>query len=324
MNQPVAIESAIVTGGTGLLGRKLLALLAEKCGRILVITHPGSHRNGYLTEIPGVEIEMCGLQGLSGLQPRGQWDAFFHLGWIGSESPAARHEVAKQIESIRYSMDAVDFAARSRCKVFVGAGSQAEYGILPDGVARIDSAVSPVEAYGVAKFAACRLTAIQCSQLGIRHCWGRILSVYGEHDRPITLVMYAIRCLLRGEMPRFTPCGQIRDYIYSGDCAAALWRMAVSGTDGAAYPLGGGTPRPLKEYIEEIRRQINPAAEMGYGAIPYPADMAMHVSADMEPLRCDTGYEPKTSFEDGIEAILRSLGPRTTIKDAEENSMPQN
>lgn len=307
MNQPVDIESAIVTGGTGLLGRKLLALLVEKHVRILVVTHSGSHRNRHVAEIPGVEIETCGLQGLSDLRPYGRWDAFFHLGWIGSESPTARNEVDRQVGSIRYSVDAVELAARAGCKVFVGAGSQAEYGILPDGVARIDSAVSPMEAYGVAKYSACRLSAIHCSQLGIRHCWGRIFSIYGEHDREITLVMYTIFCLLRGETPKFTPCEQIRDYIYSGDCAEALWRMAVSGTDGAAYPLGGGAPRPLKKYIEEIRLQINPAAEMGYGLLPYPAGMALRASADMEPLRRDTGYQPETSFGEGIRAILRSI-----------------
>lgn len=109
-----------------------------------------------------------------------------------------------------------------------------------------------------------------------------------------------------GDVPELTPCGQVWDYLYSGDCAEALWHAALSGLDGAIYPLGGGSPKGLREYIEIIRLLINPRAEVRYGALPYPEHQVMRMIADMEPLERDTGYRPATSFHDGILSILKT------------------
>lgn len=305
MAESISIKSAIITGATGSIGIKLLDLLAESGIRMLLISHPGSPMNRHLSTVPNASVSLCGLEGLNEMPVSTNWDAFFHLGWIGSESIAARSEIAKQRISIACTLDAVELAGRAGCKVFVGAGSQAEYGRLPDGVARADSPVEPIEAYGVAKYAAGRLAGMRCRQLGMRFCWARILSIFGEYCRPVTLIMYAIDSLLQGKSPAFTRCEQIWDYLYTGDCAEALFNIARSGSDGAVYPLGGGKPRPLLEYLEEIRYLVNPEIEMRYGALPYPPGQIMRMTADMEPLLRDTGYSPYTSFSDAIRAILK-------------------
>ena len=66
-------------------------------------------------------------------------------------------------------------------KAFVGAGSQAEFGIanakLSDELPK-----DPKTGFGIAKLAACRLSQLECANLGIRHVWGRILSCYGPGD----------------------------------------------------------------------------------------------------------------------------------------------
>lgn len=52
-----------------------------------------------------------------------------------------------QIENIRYTIDAVRTAAAMGCRVFVGTGSQAEYGRV-DGVLRADTPTNPENGYG--------------------------------------------------------------------------------------------------------------------------------------------------------------------------------
>jgi nucleoside-diphosphate-sugar epimerase len=309
MNTPIAIKSAIITGATGPVGLKLVEFMAARGVRMLVAVNPSSTRNNALRGLP-VSIEYRGLQNLEALNPAGTWDAFFHLGWTGTDNRLARNDALEQAKNIKYSLDAVELASRAGCKVFVGTGSQAEYGLLPDGIARANTLVAPLEAYGVAKYAAGRLSARRCAELGIRQCWGRILSVYGEYDRPTTLIMYAVSSLLRGENPKFTPCEQLWDYLYAGDCAEALWRMAVSGSHGTAYPLGSGSWQPLKEYLEEIRRQIRPEAHMGYGELPYPEGQVMRMRADTSALELDTGYKPRTNFAEGIGQLAISIVER--------------
>ena len=63
----------------------------------------------------------------------------------------------------------------------------------------------------------------------------------------------------------------------------------------------------LKECVETIRAKISPAAEIGYGDIPYYEDQVMHLEADISRLTEDTGWEPQTSFEKGIKKTIEFM-----------------
>ena len=45
-----------------------------------------------------------------------------------------RDDVAAQMKNIQYTLDAVELVKRSGCSAFIGAGSQAEYGRIADGM----------------------------------------------------------------------------------------------------------------------------------------------------------------------------------------------
>ena len=86
--------------------------------------------------------------------------------------------------------------------------------------------------------------------------------------------------------------------------ADALYRMACHGRSGAVYPVGSGTARPLREYIETLRDAIDPALPLGLGKIPYGPQQIMFLQADITPLAADTGFAPRTAFADGIRATI--------------------
>ena len=94
-------------------------------------------------------------------------------------------------------MLAVDAAAEMRCSVFIGAGSQAEYGRF-EGKLNANVPTFPENGYGIAKLCAGQMTRIRCNQKGIKHIWTRILSVYGPYDGSGTMVMSTIEKLLSG------------------------------------------------------------------------------------------------------------------------------
>ena len=73
-----------------------------------------------------------------------------------------------------------------------------------------------------------------------------------------------------------------------------------SGRDGAIYPVGSGRVRPLRAYFEAVRDAVDPSLPLGIGELPYPPNQVMHLQADLTPLREDTGFEPRVSFEEGI------------------------
>ena len=146
-----------------------------------------------------------------------------------------------------------------------------------------------------------------CAELGIRHVWARILSVYGPGNVEGSMVMSAIRGFQSGEPVKFTKGEQQWDYLYSTDAARALRLMGESGKDGAVYPLGSGQVRPLAEYIQTIRTCVAPEAELRLGAIPYAPGQVMYLKADITQLTADTGFEPEISFEEGIQRLWKQI-----------------
>jgi len=293
----MTINSAILTGGTGMLAMALERLLAERGAAVTLVVRPGSPRLGQLNPSPGTRVIECDLKDLHALEI-GRHDAFYHFGWEGTFGPG-RDDAAMQCANIQHTLDAAELAARLGCGVFVGAGSQAEYG-RADGVITAATPCKPETCYGIAKLAASRLSRARCGQLGIRHVWARILSAYGPGDNMQTMMMSCIRSLLKGERMSFTKGEQRWDYLYSGDAARVLLLMGLHGCGGAAYPLASGQPRSLAQYILAARDALNPAMEVGLGELPYPPGQVMRLEADTGALARDLGFAPETSFEEGV------------------------
>ena len=134
--------------------------------------------------------------------------------------------------------------------------------------------------------------------------WARILSCYGEGDNDYTMVMSAIRAMLRGERMQFTPAEQVWDYIYAEDTAKAFVEIVEKGVDQKAYTVGSGEKRLLKDYIYAIRDAIDPTLDVGIGERDYNPDQVMYLVADTTELVADTGYKPSTTFEDGIKKTI--------------------
>lgn len=303
------MENAVITGATGMIGAHIAKVLVDSGVNVTAIIRPMSEKMRNLSEVlsiseqPGkgrLQIVECNLWELSSLRDKLGWehDTFFHFGW-GYTFGKGRNDASKQAANIDATLDAVHLAYESGCKTFVGAGSQAEYGIV-SGKLSDELPKDPITGYGIAKLAAGRLSALECKNLGIKHNWGRILSCYGPGDNDYTMVMSAVRSMLRGERMQFTPAEQVWDYIYAEDCARAFIAIAERGIDQKSYTIGSGQQRLLRDYIYAIRDAIDPTLDVGIGEREYNPDQVMHLVADTTDLIADTGYTPDTSFEDGI------------------------
>ena len=296
------MQNIIVTGATGCVGSAVVRQAIAQGMSVTCMVHKGSQRVSNLLQSEQVHVIECNLSDYYSLELEGQYDAFIHLSWEKTYG-ASRDDADIQTRNIQYTLDAVKLAHRCGCKVFVGAGSQAEYGVQSQNLTP-NLPVSPESGYGIAKFAAGKLSAMLCKSLGVRHNWVRILSVYGPNDGENTLISYAIRELKAGRSPELTKCEQIWDYLYADDAGDAILSVAANGVDGKTYPLGSGQGRKLSEYIEEIRQIINPSVKVQYGVKDYYPQQPMHLVADVSELTNDTGWQPRTSFEEGIRSFV--------------------
>lgn len=299
-----SIKNAIVTGPTGAIGAALCEKLLSEGIHVYAVCRPGSARVADLPENSNLDIIYCDAKDILTLTDRisCRQDAFFHLAWAHTLG-AGRNNMTAQTENILYTLYAVQCAAKLGCQVFVGAGSQAEYGRV-DGPLSPATPCNPENGYGMAKLCAGQMSRIEAEKLGIAHVWSRVLSVYGPHECSSTMTSFLAKTLMRGEKPSLTAGEQMWDYLYSSDAAEAFYQMAVSGRDGAVYPLGSGESRPLKEYINIVRDLIDPALPLGLGEIPYGKLQVMHLEADMDPIKADTGFEVHTDFTTGMKNTI--------------------
>lgn len=295
----------MITGPTGVLGTALTKKMAEMEIETYVMCHPGSKRTATILNSPFIHKVECDLSDMQSLPIKigGKCDAFFHLAWLGTENPKNRFNMYLQNKNIQYTLDAVEIAKILECQVFVGAGSQAEYGKV-DGIIHPNTIANPISGYGMAKLCAGQMTRLMCKIYGIRHIWPRVVSTYGINDSPNTLISVVIDQLLRGEKPSLTAGDQVWDYLYAADAAEAFYQMAAKGKDGAVYVLGSGQTKLLRDFMGIIRDEINPLLPLGLGEIPYYPDQAMHLEANIALLTRDTGWLPQTNFRDGISALI--------------------
>ena len=296
------IKNIIVTGATGAVGSAVVRRSIANGKDVTCIAHKGSKRLGNLPQSDKVHIVECDLHDYRTLSLEGQYDAFIHMSWEKTFG-ASRDDAEVQTRNIQYTLDAVQLAQRCGCSVFVGAGSQAEYGVQSVDLTS-ELPVKPESGYGIAKYAAGKLSALLCKNLGMRQCWVRILSVYGPNDGENSLISYLIREFKTGNSPQLTKCEQLWDYLYADDAADAILAVVEKGVDGKSYPLGSGNGRRLSEYVNDVKNAINPSISVQFGAKEYYPHQPMHLVADISELVKDTGYKPCTVFCDGIKNII--------------------
>jgi nucleoside-diphosphate-sugar epimerase len=297
------MNRVIITGPTGAIGIALINKCIEEKIEVLAICRKGSKRMANIPLSEYVRVVECNLSEIGAYSDNNRFDVFYHFAWDGTLGET-RNDLYLQNKNIQYTLDAVQLSKRLGCHTFIGAGSQAEYGRVEGKVDKLTPPF-PENGYGIAKLCAGQMSRVLCHQLGMKHVWTRILSVFGPYDGEQTMVFSTIIKLLNGEVPKCTKGEQLWDYLYSGDAANAMYLLGEKGHDGKVYCIGSGKARPLYEYIYIIRDLIDAQSKVELGTIPYDEKQVMFLCADIDDLTKDTEFVPKISFEEGIKNTVR-------------------
>ena len=289
------MKNYIVTGAAGFLGCNLTErLMQEEDAHIYAVVRPNSPHNARLTPSERLTIVPADLSEYAHLDEMIEeaCDVFFHLAWQGG-----RDDFAAQYGNIAHTLDALEAAARLGCRRFIATGSQAEYG-RQTALITEETCPHPVDAYGVAKLAACALSRQRAADLGVAWIWGRVFSLYGRYEQEGRMLPALVKSL-RSEQPfALSSSGEQNwDYLYAADAADALLALAEQGRAGEIYNIANGDYRPLRDYIEEARAVIAPQCDVTYGAAD--ADV-VSLQPSVEKICRDTGWRPMMDFVDGL------------------------
>lgn len=288
-----------VTGASGFLGSYLVADLLEWGHDVAVLLRPDS-TNWRLREaaerlhmVPGVLEQPDRLRGpLKAFAP----EAVVHMAWRGVAGSDRNSPV--QAANVADTVGLVDLAAEVGAKIFIGAGSQAEYGPY-DRAIREDDTPRPTTLYGMAKLAAGSMAMRLCEERGLRSAWLRIFSTYGPKDADYWLIPSMIRNLRSGEHIALTACEQRWGFLHARDAASAFRLATTHASACGIFNVGSPEAPPLRETVTRLRDLVDPGAVLGFGELAYRPDQVMILTADVSRMLA-LGWKPEVALDDGL------------------------
>lgn len=298
----------LVTGANGFVGRHLVRILAEEHHNVVAVVRGETSDISVIPHNKYIKVTYCdmlNIEKLPQIVPDRDIDCCIHLAWTGATG-VQRGDYNLQIFNIQNTIKFCESVSKMGIKRFVGVGTLAEkdvnYYISMDG-----STPNKVAAYGVAKLCTHYMTKIKCQELGVEHIWCELSNVYGPGDRTNNFINFAAKTMLKGERAAFTAGEQMYDFVYITDAAKALYFAAKQGKNNCSYYVGSCGQKKLKEFILDIRNEVDPAIELHLGEILFHGICLPDEEFSCEKLCKDTGYSADVVFETGIKNTIAFL-----------------
>ena len=300
------MKRIIVTGATSCIAAALIKkLLKDDEAYIYAVVRPGSRNIGRLPthrNIQIVELDIKDYYQMKGICQSGI-DMFFHLAWEGVRGKQ-REDAELQEKNYEASKKCLESSVTNKVPLFIGVGSQAEYGISDQVTYEDDVLLHPNTEYGKMKAKTYKMGMQLCEGTQTRFVWARIFSIYSKDDDQNTLLMQCIRKMKNNESIDLSPCEHLWDYTYIDDAVEAVWLLSEKNVRSGAYNISYGQPRPLKQYVIELKELMKSESLLNFGAISYGKHSPVQLIPSVRKIKEATGWTPKIDFKTGMKEIL--------------------
>lgn len=292
------MKNVLVTGASGFLGKNLVAALTKKECRVYALARHfdaelQNNRNVVCVDVNGKNVEE-----IRKVLPNEAFDCMFHLAWAATSGPA-RADYNVQLDNVRLTCDYAKLCGEIGCKRMVYASSINEmetYEYLQSD----DIEPSGGYIYGTGKLAAHLMGETVAKLNGVEFLPVIITNIYGVGERSARMIYTSINKLVHKEHCSFTAGYQTYDFIYITDAINSIIAVAEKGKAFNRYYIGSGEPKPLREFLLEMRDIVDPEAEIGLGDIPFKGVDISYSQFDLKKVEKDTGYKNQVSFAEGI------------------------
>lgn len=308
----IAMKYAIVTGGTGFLGRNMIRKLCDSGYAVYAVVRPDSSNVDRLPVHSNVHPIFCSLDEVDDAlsDVPGQCDVMYHFAWGGvNRSEIDSEEIHNA--NLNNSMAVLRAAVNKGCSCFIDAGSRVEYGAL-EGPFSENLTCHPLVAYGKAKLDFCRQASDFCKDTNMRFFHARIFSVYGSDDHPWSLIYTAVTRMLKNEPMKLSACKQRWNFMDVRDTVDLLLTMfekkdKIPENDNGIFNVATSDIRPLREFVDEIYKITNSRSELEFGRFKQGVESALSILPDMAKVKEKLGWEPRISFGEGIRHMISEL-----------------
>lgn len=232
-------------------------------------------------------------------------DAIIHLAAKAGVRPSIEDPVGYQRANVIATQNLLEFAKDEGIKQFVFASSSSVYGVNPNVPWSEKHDVSgPISPYASTKVSCELLGHVYSHLYGIRFLGLRFFTVYGPRQRPDLAINKFVRLIEAGEpIPVFGDGSTRRDYTYIEDIVEGIiGSLYYDKTPYEVINLGNDQTVTLSEMIETIEEVVGKSAIIDRQS-EQPGDVPQ-TWADVSKAKKMFGYEPSTTFKQGVEKFV--------------------
>ena len=308
---------AIVTGASGFIGSQLVAELIKAGFQVAAIGRRKfndlpSIRSQLLAGSTYLALDLdCQHQIVKQLRGLGFYGSglsfFFHLAW-GGKSRLSDLDVDRQNKNITRTIKTYETAENLEADRYIFCGTMEEsfaeaYTTLDY---KADSKYNRHVVYALAKISARHALKLRYKKSGPEILFGTNSHVMGPGDDKDSFLQVALGKILCKEDIAMSSGDQIFDVINVKDCAKAYVAIAKKGKLGSSYWIGSGSPRKLKQYVEEMN-ELFPSVKIHYGSMPFNDVLLGKKVFSIDRLIADTDFSPSLSFSSSVIELANYL-----------------
>lgn len=302
---------SLVTGGAGFIGSNMVRFLLNKGMKVRVLDNFETGKEENLAEVADqIELIHGDIRDSATTQKACQKvEVVYHLAALGSvprsmKDPQTTHDV-----NVGGIFNMLMAARDANAKRFVFASSSSVYGdnnVLPQ---HEGLPMSPISPYAASK----GIGEIYCKAFyttyGLQTICLRYFNVFGPRQDPTSQYAAAIplfvSALLRDQRPKIFDDGeQSRGFTYVDNVTQANWLAATAKeTHGEAINISTATSVTVNTVVNAIRDLLGKNQIQPEYLPPRPGDIK-HSLADVTLAKKVIGYEPRISFEQGIQMAI--------------------
>jgi len=264
----VVARTALVTGGSGFVGREVVAGLAEQGVAVRLVLRDGRDP----PEEAGDALERV-IHTPNLFAESSTWwasackgiDTAVHVAWYAE--PGRYLTSLLNLECVAGTLSFAKGAAEAGVRRWVGIGTCFEYDVTAGRLA-VDTPLRPTTPYAGAKAATYLALSPWCQEARVEFLWCRLFYLYGgDHEDRRRLVPYIRSRLAAGEAADLTSGAQIRDFMDVRQAGRMIANAALGGRQGAMN-ICSGVAITVRQLAETVADEFGRRDLLRFGARP--------------------------------------------------------
>lgn len=313
------MNTYLVTGGAGFIGSTLSERLLKEGNKVVVIDNFCDFYDEKIKENNVKDLlkndnfklyrkDIRDREALKEIFDNNNINIVMHLAAMAGVRPSIENPILYQDVNCMGTQNILEEMKAHHVKKLVMASSSSVYGNCKEVPFRedmvVDFAISP---YAATKKANEVMTHVYHKLFDMNVIMLRFFTVYGPKQRPDLAINKFTRLMLNNEeIPMFGDGTTSRDYTYVDDIVDGIVRSCNYVLENKnvyeILNIGNSSPISLKEMIETIARVLG--VEPKIKQLPMQLGDVDRTYADITKAKQLIGYEPETSFEDGIRKFV--------------------